>query len=441
MSEPQERNREAARSSRGNAMLPWRANQENATAVVFGLFETGLGVIRSLGQQGVKVYGIDYKKDIGWYSRYSKPLHCPDPLRQEQSFLDWIQENFSDWSLKPAAFFTSDDFLISFSRNRNLLSKHFVFNLAEHDLIQCIADKHCQFQIATKAGVNVPATWPITKAADLDTLPDTMLYPAFIKGQDVNSWRRVMGGAIKGFQVENDHDLREKIAPILRNDVPVILQEVIAGPDTNHLKYCSYTSSDGKIFAEFTLRKIRQYPVRFGVGSAVESIQNAELIEEGRKLFSGIGFKGIGSAEFKYDNRDGKLKLIELNPRYWQQNYLSTVCNMNFPYLNYLDISNQTPAPIESFQTGIKWVNRYMDFYSFATYRREGKLNFREWRKSLAGKKVYPDFAWDDPIPALYGIDFGRKLYKLPWALYKKLFRSSNHVRADVMDVERHSRA
>ncbi|WP_201090951.1 hypothetical protein [Thiocystis minor] len=92
-------------------------------------------------------------------------------------------------------------------------------------------------------------------------------------------------------QVDNDRDLREKLVPILRNNVPVILQEVIAGPDTNHLKYCSYTSSDGKRFAEFTLRKIRQYPVRFGVGSAVESIQNAELIKEGRKLFSGIGFK------------------------------------------------------------------------------------------------------------------------------------------------------
>lgn len=209
----------------------------------------------------------------------------------------------------------------------------------------------------------------------------------------------------------------------MAKNVPVILQEVIEGPDTNHFKYCSYTTSSGEILAEFTLQKIRQNPIHFGVGAVVESIHKPELIGTGRKLFSNIGYTGIGSAEFKLDNRDGKLKLIEVNPRYWQQNYLATVCGMNFPYLNYLDLLQESPKAIRDFISGIKWVNRYMDFDSFIKYKKEGILTFSEWRKTLKGKKIYPDFAWDDPLPLFYEIGFGKKIYKIPYFIWKKLFR------------------
>ena len=78
---------------------------------------------------------------------------------------------------------------------------------------------------------------------------------------------------------------------------------------------------------------------------------------------------------------------------------------------------------VKEYQYGIKWVNRYMDLDSYFSYRKEGILSFFEWRNSLKGKKVYADFTWDDPIPALYEIGFGWKLMKTPWFVFKKLFR------------------
>ena len=144
--------------------------------------------------------------------------------------------------------------------------------------------------------------------------------------------------------------------------------------------------------------------------------------ELGTKLFKGLDFKGVGSAEFKLDNRDGVLKLIEINPRYWQQNYLPTACGMNFPLINYYDLTNQAITPITDFRSGIKWVNRYSDLASFLDYRREGSLTFREWRKSLRGPKIYSDFSLHDPIPALYEIGFGKKIFSFPKYLYKRLF-------------------
>lgn len=392
-------------------------------AVVFGLFETGLGVIRSLGREGIKVIGIDFKKDIAWYSRYVKPLICPHPLQNEQEFIKWIVTNFSKDQIKRPVFFTSDDFLISFSRNREIFVKYFLFNLVSHSLLEKIMNKYSQFQLAEKAGIELPATFPLNDIKELEKIKDGLNYPIFIKGQDVNSWRKEINGSIKGFLVNDWQELQDRASEIVKKNVPIILQEVIMGPDTNHYKYCSYTSASGEILAEFTLQKIRQNPIHFGVGAVVESIHDQELLETGRKLFRNIEFKGIGSAEFKRDDRDGKLKLIEINPRYWQQNSLSTACGMNFPLLNYLDLLKKMPKPLASFKAGIKWVNRYMDFDSFLRYRKEGKLTFSAWRKSLKGKKVSPDFTWDDPVPAFYEIGFGWKLLKAPWFIWKRLIK------------------
>jgi len=391
-------------------------------AIVFGLFETGLGIARSLGQQGIKVIGVDFKKDIAWYSRYVKPLLCPHPLKEMKTFLEWIKQNFSNNIKKIPIFLSSDDFLNSFSINRAVLSDLFLFNIANNDLLDKISDKYNQYLLAKNAGIQLPKTQVITNKNAINALDlNDFHFPVFIKGLDVTSWREKISGTIKGFPVDSVNDLHCKAIDILEQNVPIVIQEIIKGPDTNHFKYNTYIGTDGQIKAEFTLRKIRQNPIHFGVGAVVESVYDDELVAEGRKLFKNINFMGIGSAEFKRDEQDGKLKLIEINPRYWQQNYLSTACGINFPHINYCDLND---IPIEnnsSFKNCIKWVNQYMDFDSFLKYRKENNLTFSSWRKSLKGKKVYSDFTWDDPIPAFYEIRFGLKLIRIPQYLWRRI--------------------
>jgi len=135
-----------------------------------------------------------------------------------------------------------------------------------------------------------------------------------------------------------------------------------------------------------------------------------------------INFKGVGSVEFKYDNQDKIYKLIELNPRYWQQNSIGEQSGVNFPYINYCDLKNISIEPQKTIFRKVIWVNRYMDFSSFMQYRKEGLLTYFDWRKSLKGEKIYSDFTWDDPIPILYEFGFGLKLFRLPIFLWKKVF-------------------
>ena len=395
--------------------------QHKDIAVVFGLFETGLGVIRALGRQGVHVIGIDFKKDIAYFSRYGTKLICPHPLENRSMFLQWIQDTFGKAGRVFPVFITGDDFLKVISEERKELKANFLINLPPDQLIRDISDKYSQYQLAVRAGIGVPFTWLIAEPADLDVLQKNNIWPLLLKGREVNSWRRLFGGSVKGFLIRDYHELKEKTRTTLDHQIPVIVQEIVEGPDTNHFKYCAYVSGDGQILAELCLRKIRQRPIHFGIGSVVESIHDPELLETGRKFFRSINYCGTGSAEFKRDLKSGELKLIELNCRYWQQNSLAEASGVNFPLIHYQDVSGEKPKPVLLHQAGIKWVNRYMDFESFLGYRREGTLDFCQWCRSLRGKKIYPDFTWDDPLPALYEIGFGLKLLRLPGYLIRKV--------------------
>ena len=207
---------------------------------------------------------------------------------------------------------------------------------------------------------------------------------------------------------------------IFAKGTKAIAQEIVQGPDTNHFKYCCYISKTGKLLLAFTLQKIRQQPVRFGVGAVVQSIYYPELVRLGKKFFSTIGYRGVGSAEFKLDQKDGELKLIELNPRYWQQNILSDKCGMNFPFIDYLEATDQKPEPVFDFLKDIKWVNIYSDFDSFLSYKRQKELTLSAWLNSLRGAKVFSDFALDDILPSFYEIRFGKKLLKIPKYVLQK---------------------
>jgi D-aspartate ligase len=391
-------------------------------AVVLSMTETGLGVARSLGKGNVVVLGFDFKKDIAFYSKYVKAQLCPHPLEEEGSFINFMMDFGRSSNEKPVIFITSDDFLLPISKNREKLEPHFLFNLPSEKLIRKIIDKYSQYELAQKVKVDAPATFLIEGIDHLDELQKVLPYPVLVKPLDVNVWRKKISSIIKGMRVNDADELLLKSKPILDRGVKLIVQEIIQGPDTSHYKYCAYYSPDGKPVLEFTLRKIRQNPIHFGVGAVVESVRNDELMQVGTRLFKAIGYQGVGSAEFKRDEKDHKLKLIEINPRYWQQNYLPTACGMNFPLVDYLTVRGKQPAPASHFRPGIKWVNRYLDTDSFLKYRKEKTITFWKWRRSLRGRKVYSDFAWDDPLPALYMLGFGRRLFRIPGYLLKRLF-------------------
>ncbi|MBM4399421.1 MAG: hypothetical protein FJ041_03715 [Candidatus Cloacimonetes bacterium] len=385
-------------------------------AIVIGMFETGLGVARTLGRAGIRVIGIDYKKDIGFLSKFVEGIILPDPkIDGGTPFIIKLVEIGKSLSKKAVIFITSDSFLQVIAENINIVKDIFHINIPNLELLTKIENKYEQYKLALNYNIPVPKTILITKSTKIQELVKELEFPCFIKGLDVKEWRRAFGGSKKGFVVYNMNEMMNVIHGIIEKNIQAIVQELIPGPDTKHFKTCSIYSAESKEIVSFTLQKIRQNPIHFGVGSVVQSIKNEELMSLGNVFLSSINYTGIGSIEFKFDERDNKFKIIELNPRFWQQNSLTEMCGCPFSLYYYYDLTNQLFNPNKDYKVGIKWVNIYMDFNSFVKYRKEGSITLAEWLNSLRGKKVFSDFAIDDPIPGLYELNISR--------LWRKLFK------------------
>ncbi|MFW6225309.1 MAG: hypothetical protein ACOC4B_03505 [Bacteroidota bacterium] len=157
----------------------------NHPALILGLFETALGIARSLGRKGISVYGIDKNKDIGFYSKYIKATLCPDPVLYEDKFINWLENYISGFNEKPILYFTSDDYLMAFTKNRDMFEDKVSYILPEHDFLEKVADKYSQYNLAKEANVAVPETKIVSKSAYVNDFKG-MDYPLFIKGLEVN---------------------------------------------------------------------------------------------------------------------------------------------------------------------------------------------------------------------------------------------------------------
>jgi len=390
----------------------WSVMNDNP-AVVLGMYETGLGVGRSLARNGIQVIGIDYKNDMGFYSRYIDARSCPHPLKESGLFLEFMVSLSREYTRMPVLFMTSDDFVLAVSRMRKDLSRYYLFNLPPENLVEGIIDKRMQYERARKTGVLIPQTFYPRSLRELHTIKNTIPYPCFIKGCFSYTWKEHFG-ARKGFVVKDEKTLFETFTMVFDKKLPVMIQEIIVGPDTNHFKFCCYISQRGELLLSFMLQKIRQQPIHFGVGAIVESIHYPELFKIGKQFFTRLGYRGVGSAEFKLDARDNKLKLIELNPRYWQQNALADICGMNFPLTDYLEATGKNPHPKNGYRNGMKWMNIYMNFQSFLGYYRKKQLTLAQWLKSFKHVRVLSDFAWDDIGPFFYESHNGLLALKMP---------------------------
>lgn len=389
-------------------------------AFVLSLFDTGLGAIRSLGRTGIPVIGLDSNPRMpGFKSKYCIAKLCPDPVHQPDKLVGFLLDEGRRLDRPGILFPASDAFVLFLSRYRGDLSSYFRFALPPANVLEAIANKRRQYELAEQVGTPYPRTFYPQTMEDVQRIKDEVEYPAFIKPYYGYLWREKFGGTRKGFKVHTPQELVTRFKEILPTGLQVMIQTIILGPNTNHFKVNAYMSKTGEPLAVFTLRKVRQYPIEFGVGTVVESLRFPELVDLGLHFFQSIDYRGIGSIEFKRDERDGELKMIELNPRLWQQNIHATVCGMNLSLLQYLDLTCQSPEPLTEFAEEVKWLDAVADFQAFWDYFRRGELSPWDWLYSWRGVKAYATFAWDDLGPFLQANEYGLKYLRLPLYLLR----------------------
>jgi predicted ATP-grasp superfamily ATP-dependent carboligase len=164
--------------------------------------------------------------------------------------------------------------------------------------------------------------------------PKTILFQGFDQIEDfefplLTKPTKNQGGGLGIQLVRNLQDLQKYFETKDFRKHTIILQEFIEGTDYTVSTLCI----KGEILA-YTIQRSRDIPSnKFGPQMHYQFEQNDELLNVISRLMKTLSWSGIASVDVRYDPKEQKYKILEINPRFWRSVYGSLYAGINFPYL------------------------------------------------------------------------------------------------------------
>ena len=372
-------------------------------AVVMNMFYTGLGIARSLGEQGIPVIGLSAHRIYGNHTRYAKVRSCPDSREDPNALLSFLNLLAGEIGSRSIIFPTRDDDVVFLDRFREELSPHFISVIPSPGAVHSCLDKWETYLSAQKADIPAPRSWKLEQAEDLSCLLPDIRFPCVLKPLSSHYWRRGGNwervGGRKAICVYSASELLHEYERVTRADNRMLLQEIIPGDDDRLLIAACYMDRDSNVLASFTARKLLQVPEGFGTGCIVQTVDEPNVVTLAVRLLREMRFNGIAEVEFKWDSSCAQYKLIEVNPRPWDQHRLGHSCCVDLVHWAYCDLAGIALPQAQRKLTGCKWIAE--DVFLLACLRslwkRDGKV--REMSHLGRGKRIYGIWCARDPFP------------------------------------------
>jgi D-aspartate ligase len=377
-------------------------------AVVLGINPNALGTIKSLRAKDIPVIAIapqpaGIRDPFTWMS--SKTSLCEKVFYSAGNVDGLIECLISTGKLlnqKGVLFPSSDTQISPMSRMRDTLASYFEFALPSDAILDTILDKAKFYAFAQQNNIPHPRTHLVKSAADAVKVSLDMAYPCLVKPALRDpKWAALFPGS-KAIAVATPKDLIKLFQNFGDEEIYVLVQEMIEGPDSNLYFSHAYLDRDLKPLALWTGHKVRQFPIHFGTSTLTECIWVDDVASHTLKILKGLHCQGYSSVEFKKDIRDGAYKVMEVTAgRTWYPHYLGVAAGVNIPYIWYNDLLGIPQEPPARAQNGVRWVDEIRDFYSALAYWKNGELSLAEWIRSYWGVKGYAMFSWRDPLPGV----------------------------------------
>src|SRR5262249_5495886 len=191
-----------------------------------------------------------------------------------------------------------------------------------------------------------------------------LVYPLLVKPLISHRFAGKFGG--KKFFVARDFaELLEGVETAGSAALDVMLVEMIPGPDDRLCSYYTYLDRDGTPLLDFTKRIVRRFPVGMGNGCYHITDRNPEVRDVALRLFRAVGLRGLANAEFKRDERDGQLKLIECNARFTAANCLVARSGFDLAAFVYNRLVGRPQPSLDTYALEMRLWDPVRDFHAF----------------------------------------------------------------------------
>lgn len=376
--------------------------------VILNMAYTGLGIARNLRKENAEVFGVTSKTDLpGNRTRFARILQAPDSAENPADLSTFLIDLAAS-AKRPVLFGTRDQDVHFIEQFRDVLEPYYRLPIPAAGVLSRLLDKWETAQLAKAVNIPVPLTYQVRSLAELESLALNLQFPCVVKPISAAQWRGKrewkLIGERKAFAVHNRQQLLYEYRVVSGAAPDVLIQELIPGPDSNLYTFGCYLNRDSELKGSFYGRKVLQYPVGFGTGFVVKSEAPSEVRELSIRLLQSLRYCGIAECEFKFDERDRQMKLIEVNPRHWDQHVLSTACGVNLSQLAYRDMCGFSLEEQEPRHIGTIWVAEDSFLCMGGRMVFDRQLNWSALLRSVRGRRVYGLFMWTDPVPFVYMI-------------------------------------
>lgn len=269
-----------------------------------------------------------------WYTSLSNIVNIKyNPnIWDENEFLNELNLFYNNHSDKKILLVgCAENYITMISKNKDKLKDKFIFSYPDIDLINTLINKELFYK---KFENNDIITLPKTiyyNCSKKEKLKIDFTYPIIVKPSDVVSYRKLeFNGKKKIFKIENEDELNKIVNDIKQGGYnnTLIIQEYIPGDDSHLFDSVIYSDKNGKV-KRITLAQIglQEHNANF-VGNATVMINgynqfgNSDRVVNMIKEFAeSINYKGFAEFDLKYDSRDNKFKVLEINPRQGRSSY------------------------------------------------------------------------------------------------------------------------
>jgi D-aspartate ligase len=356
-----------------------------------------LTVARSLIRRGVQVHALaDPRHEYVLASRHVTGRVIPDPRADPGTWStelaalaadgggvvicgsdaasEWVQRNRGELAPSLRTFETAD------GAHRDLMNKRELY------------------RIAAEAGVRTPWMRHVVTRADLDELRAEVSFPCILKPTLGHVAKAAVGFGTQ--RLESAADLTDRADQLLEHGLDFVLTELVPGPETALLGAVTIRDSDGGYLLEYGRRKRRQWPLDYGAGTVLESVDEPEMLRLNRRLLDHVGFQGLSSCEAKRHAGNGELYLVEINVRVPANYGLAEACGVDGAWRLYAALAGIPLPPQLSPITGRKVV-MHPDLLAAWSRVRRGEASIGTIVDSWRGSRDFGVLDGRDPAPTL----------------------------------------
>lgn len=372
-------------------------------AIVMARGPTALGILRSLRMADIPAYVAAPAGDMVTYSRWYRPTPGAEPWDgrpgpQAYAALDAMP--LEKAVIVPGA---DDAALWAAELAESLLGHRFMVSTATRGVQALLQDKSAFAAYLAKTDIPHPRTYRLSSLADVERIPFGELDRVFVKPVNSQRFSDVIG--VKGLWVTRRDELHDTWLRLHAQGFDVMAQEYVPGPATEHYFIDGFRDTHGDYAGVFARRRVRMSPPDFGNSSCCTSVPLSDVpaaMHHLRHLLDGLHYRGIFSAEFKRDPRDGEFRILEVNTRAWTYVEFAARHGVNVCEMAWQDaLGLPVTRALRHYPEGKRCVDIYHDLASVRALRKRRALGWPEVLKQWSGASLHT-FRMDDARPALH---------------------------------------